>query len=239
MRSKSPIDLPECKNCPGHCHNMLFCDLSDKELDKLSEERGDNFYKKGQVIFYEGNRGHGLYCIYQGKVKVHKLGEEAREQIVRFAKEGDVLGYRSLLGGEPFNATATAMEDSIICYIPRSKFLEVLENNTEFSLKVIRMLAKDLRESEKKLIHITQKPVVERIAEALLILKEKFGLKEDGKTLDVILTRREIGDLAGVTTETTIRTLSELNKKHVLLLNGKRIELVDIPNLLRLANLCD
>ncbi|MCB0429099.1 MAG: Crp/Fnr family transcriptional regulator [Flavobacteriales bacterium] len=218
---------------------MLFCDLSDKELDKLSEERGDNFYKKGQVIFYEGNRGHGLYCIYQGKVKVHKLGEEAREQIVRFAKEGDVLGYRSLLGGEPFNATATAMEDSIICYIPRSKFLEVLENNTEFSLKVIRMLAKDLRESEKKLIHITQKPVVERIAEALLILKEKFGLKEDGKTLDVILTRREIGDLAGVTTETTIRTLSELNKKHVLLLNGKRIELVDIPNLLRLANLCD
>ena len=180
-----------------------------------------------------------MFCVYRGKVKVHKMGEDAKEQIVRFAKEGDVLGYRSLLGDEPYNATATAIEDSIICYIPKSRFLEALGSNSDFSFRTIRMLAHDLKESEKKLINITQKPVVERIAEALLILKEKFGFREDERTLDVVLTRREIGDLAGVTTETTIRTLSDLNKKGILGIHGKRIELVNLPQLIRMANLID
>ncbi len=233
------MNVPLCSECKGHKDNHLFCNLSKGELDTFSEDRADNSYKKGQVIFYEGNRGHGLFCIYEGKVKIHKLGDEGKDQIVRFAKKGDVLGYRSLLGNEPYNATATAIEDSIICYVPKSKFMDVLDNNNDLAFRTIQLLTNDLRESEKKIINITQKPVIERIAEAILILKEKFGLKPDAKTLDVILTRREIADLAGVTTETAIRTLSDLNKKGVLHLNGKQIELVDIPQLIRLANVVD
>ena len=239
MSPKTHIEVPSCDLCKGRERNHLFCNLSKTELDKFSEDKGDNFYKKGQVIFYEGNRGHGLFCIFKGKVKVHKLGEEAKDQIVRFAKEGDVIGYRSLLGDEPYNATATAIEDCVICYVPKSKFLEVLEKNNDLTFRTIQMLTSDLKESEKKIINITQKPVIERISESLLILKEKFGVKEDGVTLDVVLTRREIGDLAGVTTETTIRTLSELNKKGVINLNGRRIELTDSAQLLHLANLSE
>ncbi len=236
---KKQIEVPPCQDCQGRIHNHLFCSLSDKELDVFSANKGGNFYKKGQNIFYEGNRGHGLYCIYSGKVKVHKLGDEAKEQIVRFAKEGEILGYRSLLSDEPYNATATAIEDSVICYVPKSRFLEVLENNSKLTFKTIQLLTRDLKASEKKIINITQKPVLERIAEALLILKEKFGLADDGQTLNVVLTRREIGDLAGVTTETTIRTLSDLNKKGVVRLQGKRIALVNMNQLTHLANLAD
>lgn len=239
MPVKNNIKVPPCEMCEGRRNNALFCHLSYGELERFSEDKGDNFYKKGQVIFYEGNRGHGLYCIYKGKVKVHKLGSEAKEQIVRFAKEGDVLGYRSLLGEEPYNATATAIEDTIVCYLPKSGFLEVLENNNELSFKTIQLLTRDLRDSERKIINITQKPVLERISEALLILREKFGLRADGKTLAVVLTRKEIGDIAGVTTETTIRTLSDLNKKGVVNLNGKKIEFINIPMLVRMANLAD
>ena len=115
--------------------------------------------------------------------------------------------------------------------------MEVLEKNNDLTFKTIQLLTSDLKESEKKIINITQKPVIERISESLLILKEKFGVKEDGITLDVVLTRREIGDLAGVTTETTIRTLSDLKKKGVLNLNGRSIELIDTDQLLFLANL--
>lgn len=237
MQSKIDIEVPSCSECKGRKDNNLFCSLSQNELEKFSEDKADNYYKKGQVIFYEGNRGHGLYCIYKGKVKIHKLGEEGKEQIVRFAKKGDVLGYRSMLGDEPYNATATAIEDCVICSIPKSKFLEVLESNNDLTYKTIQLLTHDLKESEKKIINITQKPVVERIAEALLILKEKFGVMADGKTIDVVLTRKEIGDLAGVTTETTIRTLSDLNKKGILVLSGKRIELANISRLMHLANL--
>lgn len=239
MPLKSHISVPPCTVCQGRKNNQLFCHLSHDELEQFSEEKGDNFYKKGQVIFYEGNRGHGMYCIYKGKVKVHKMGSEAKDQIIRFAKEGDVLGYRSLLGDEPYTATATAIEDTTVCYLPKSKFMEVLEKNNELSYRTIQLLTRDLKESENKIINITQKPVVERIAEAILILKEKFGLRADNKTLAVILTRKEIGDLAGVTTETTIRTLSDLNKKSIINLNGKRIELTNLPQLIRIANIVD
>lgn len=103
----------------------------------------------------------------------------------------------------------------------------------------MQLLSNDLKESEKKIINITQKPVIERISEALLILKEKFGVEADGKTLNITLTRREIGDLAGVSTETTIRTLSELNKRKGLNLNGKQIEFVNLQQLVRLSNVVD
>ena len=239
MRKHVPAKAPLCQDCQRRKHDHIFCDLSHDELAEFSKDRADNFYKKGQIIFYEGNRGHGLFCIYKGKVKIHKLGEEGKEQIVRFAKEGDILGYRSMLGNEPYNATAMAIEDSVICYLPKSHFKNLLESNNDMSYKVIQLLTSDLRQSENRIINITQKPVIERISEALLILIDKFGFQPDGKTLDVVLTRREIGDLAGVTTETTIRTLSDLNKKGVVNLNGKQIELVDKPRLVRIANLID
>lgn len=218
---------------------MLFCNLSTHELDNFSEDRTNNFYKKGQVIFYEGNRGHGIYCIHKGKVKVHKDRDDGREQIVRLARDGELLGYRSLLGDEPYNATATAIEDSVICYVRKNKFLDVVENNVQLTHKVMKLLTGDLKESERKLVSITQKPALERIGEALLILKEKFGLKDDAKTLDIAITRREIGDLAGVSTETTIRILAELNKTSALHLNGKSIELTDLRKLTELANILD
>lgn len=237
MHNKRSFEVPTCKNCQHRLNNKLFCNLPDNELDVLSEDKADNFYKKGQVIFYEGNRGHGLYCVHQGKVKVHKLGDEGKEQIVRLAAKGDVLGYRSLLSNEPYNATATALEDAIICYLPKSKFIEILNNNNDLSFRTIQLLTEDLKKSEEKIINITQKPVMERIAESLLVLKEKFGFREDGKTLDVILTRREIGNIAGVTIETTIRTMSILNKKGVIRLINKQIEIVNLPQLVRLANI--
>ena len=229
---------PSCSCCSPRCTNQLFNTLSKSELHKVSQEKSDNFYKKGDNVFVEGTRGHGLYCVYQGKVKIHKLGAEAKEQIVRFAKEGDVIGYRSLLSNEPYYATATTLEDSVLCYLTKKTFLEMLENNKNLSYNVIQMLTQNLKESEKKIINLKQKPVIQRICESLLILKEKFGLTDDG-FLSVRLSRREIGDLAGVTTETTIRTLSELNKKGIIHLKGKTIQLVDMNKLIQTANIFD
>lgn len=235
---KSP-ELPSCNECLKRKESTLFCSLSHGELNTISSDKHARSYKKGEVIFHEGDRGHGLFCIYEGKVKVHKLGHEAKEQIIRFAKEGEVLGYRSLLGDEPYNATATAIEDCSVCYIPKSRFMEVLEHSPELSFKTIQLLTRDLKNSEKKIVNVTQKPAIERIAEALLVLKKKFGLKADGITLNIILTRREIGDMASVTTETTIRTLSQLNKKGIVGLSGKEIRLIDLSGLIRLARILD
>jgi len=232
---RQSVDIPSCANCGNE--NSIFCCLPNIELDKLSENKDNNFFKKGQVIFYEGNHPHGMYCIYKGKVKISKLGDEGKEQIVRFAGEGELLGYRSSLSNESYKATATAMEDCYICHLPKDKFNEALNNNSKFSLEVIRLLSEDLKKSEQNLINISQKPVRERIAETLINLKKRFGYEDDGKTLSVTLTRREIGDIAGTTTETTIRTLSDFVKDGIIELEGKKIQILDLNKLTRTASL--
>ncbi|MCB0480993.1 MAG: Crp/Fnr family transcriptional regulator [Flavobacteriales bacterium] len=230
------IEICDCNQCENK--TGVFCHLSMEEKDLLSRDKGSNFYKKGQVIFYEDNHPNGLFCIYKGKVKISKFGDEGKDQIVRFANESDVLGYRALLSGDTYRGTATAMEDTYVCHISRSNFFELVGKNNNFSFEIIKLLANDLKNSEQKLVNISQKPVLERIAESLLILKERFGMNENG-ALKVSLTRREIGDMAGVTTETSIRTLSTLKSDGIIELVGKEIRIVNLKELVRTANLCD
>ncbi|MBI3136455.1 MAG: Crp/Fnr family transcriptional regulator [Bacteroidetes bacterium] len=231
------MDIPNCEDCQNK--GGVFSCLSKPDKTILGEDKGNNFYKKGQVIFYEGNHPHGLYCIYNGKVKISKLGDEGKEQIVRISGNADTLGYRSLLCNEPYKATATAIEDSYICYLSKKKFFELLESNNTLCLNTIQLLARELRQSEQQLVDITQKSVRERIAEVLMQLKTKFGVKPDGVTLDIRLTRREIGDMAGVTTETTIRTLSDLNKEGIIHISGKDLQILRPDELHRIANIED
>ena len=230
------VDIGDCKQCKNK--DSLFCKLSTSEKDTISMNKGSNFYKKGQVIFYENNHPNGLFCIYKGKVKISKFGDEGKDQIVRFAGDSDLLGYRALLSGDTYRGTATAMEDTQICHISKSNFFEVMENNNNFSFDLIKLLSHDLKKSEQKLVNISQKPVLERIAESLLILKNRFGMDEEG-IINVVLTRREIGDLSGVTTETSIRTLSSLKKSKIIELIGKKVKIVDMKQLVRTANLYD
>ena len=225
---------PSCTACKEL--NKLFCGLSLIDREVFSKNKRKNIYKKGQVIYYEGNYPQGLFCIFQGQIKISTIGRKGKEQIVKFAGSGGVLGYRALLNDEPYNATATAICDCQVCHISRNTFLDTLESSKHLSLNTIRLLANDLKESEQKLINLSQKPVKERVAEALLLLKKHFGLEEDGKTIGVFLTRREIGDIAGITTETTIRILSELSKEKILKLENKKISILNLPRLVILGN---
>jgi len=228
------ILTPSCTECKEL--NKLFCGLYLSDREVLSQNKRKNIYRKGQVIYYEGNYPQGLFCLFGGKVKISTTGRKGKEQIIKFVGHGQVLGYRALLNDEPYNATATAISDSQVCHISRNAFLDILEKSKQLSLNTIRLLSNDLKESERKLINLSQKPVRERVAEALLLLERHFGFKEDGKTIDVTLTRREIGEFAGITTETTIRILSELSKEKILKLEDKKISILDLPSLFKIGN---
>lgn len=232
---RNVVNIPNCDQCTNR--GGVLCNLSLDGKIELSEQKGSNYYKKGQTIFYEGNHAGNLYCIHRGRVKLSKLGDDGKEQIVRFAKPGDILGYRAMLSNEPYHATATAMEDCYICLIQKSRFNDLLGRNTKLSSDVIQLLSKDLKLAEQLLIDITQKSAKERIAESLILLEKTFGFQEDGKTLAVTLTRSEIADMAATTTETTIRTLSQLSEEGFIDLVGKRIIFKDNKGLERLAGL--
>ncbi|HQY21743.1 MAG TPA: Crp/Fnr family transcriptional regulator [Ignavibacteria bacterium] len=229
---------PSCESCSSR-FKSVFCDLPDEEISQISDSKHCNFYLKGQSLFNEGNHPDGLFCINKGRVKLSQTGFEGKEQIIRLAKDGDVMGYRSLISGETYSASATVMEDSRICIIPKSVFFDLLRKNINLTGKVMKLLADDLKFAQNKITNLAQKPVIERLAEALIMLKEYYGMKEDESYLNITITREEIANIVGTATETTIRLLSELRKEGILELEGKKIKILKNDALLKLANLYD
>lgn len=236
MRKK--IEHPECQYCRVR-YKSVFTELGQVDMQQLNVNKGCNFYKKDQIIFTEGTFPHGLYCVNGGKIKVAKTGEGGREQIVRLAKEGDILGYRALLSGDKYACSATVIEDSTVCFIPKEVFFELIEKNASLSLQVLKLLSHDLKKAENKITDLAQKPVRERLAEALLFLKETYGFEKDMATINVSFTREEIANIVGTATETAIRLLSEFKQDRIIELKGKRIKILDHQKLLQTANIFD
>ena len=210
-------------------------DASVAEFDKL---KTSNTYKRKQIVFYEGNMPYGLHCIYSGKVKVYKTGSEGREQIVRIAGPGDILGYRALFANEPYSATAEALEDAMICFIDKNAFFPILAKNPGTALNIIKKLSVELREAEDKVKDFAQKSARERMAELLLMLQTTYGKKTSkGPVIDLLLSREEMADMIGTTQETAIRLLSEFKSDKMIDMDGRKITILDAPALSEVANL--
>lgn len=231
-------DHTECRFCnkyPGE----VFSAASPAHIAEIANVKQCMIYKKGQVIFQEGAHPYGIYCINTGKVKLSHSGDEGREQIIRLVKPGDLIGYKALISNEPYTATATVLEDSAVCFIPRDVFLQILQKDNALSLKMMQILTSELRRAELKITHLAQKPVRERLAETLLTLKETYGVEDDGQTINVTLSREEIANLVGTATESAIRLLSEFRKEKVIDLPGKKIRILQLQKLINMANLQD
>jgi len=217
----------------------IFNDLRNEDVLWLNQHKGHMFYKKGKIIFSEGQRPAGIFIVYSGKVKIQKTGASAREQIVRLAKDGDVLGYRSLVSGNNYNATAETLEDSMLCFLSKETFFSLLTNNPSVSMNLLKLLSENLGAAETKVVEITQKPTRHRIAEALLLLKEMYGLDTDNQTLNVVMIREDIANIAGMATETAIRILYELRDDGIIDLKGKKIGILNFSKLLKESQLQD
>lgn len=233
MGKKQALNIPTCNACANG--NNLICHLSHGQQAALSEFKLEAVFRKGSVIFREGDRPNGLFCIHKGKVKVTKLTNSGREQVVRLSKEGEILGYRALFAGEEYTATATALEDCEICQLSKERFYELMTANPEFNRAILQMLAQDVRRAEDTWTDQNQKGAKARVAEAILYLYRKFGTEADGRTLSVSLSRQDIADLAGVASETAIRSLSFLDAEGILGLEGKVIRILNMHSLEQLS----
>lgn len=224
-----------CETCEvrGRC---IFSDLESCFLDEISAHKNTNIYKKGSIIFHENNYPLGLFGIYDGKVKVFKTGESGKEHILRLAREGDVLGYRSLVSGEKYEVSAMAIEDTQICFIPKQTFMDTLRNSGNLTGRVMELLSLDLKAAETKIADLAQKTVKERVAETILMLKQFYGLEEDEATISVSLSREDLANLVGTATETLIRSLSEFKQNEIIALKGKKISILKPKILQRIAN---
>jgi CRP/FNR family transcriptional regulator len=227
-----------CHECPARPLS-IFCDLSKDEINNISTIKTVTVYKKKSVIFHQGGLPHGIYTVNSGKVKIYQVTENGKEQIVRMARKGDVLGYRALITGDKYTCTAEVIEESNICFIPKSVFFEMSDKNGSISNNLLKLLSHDLKRAESKITTLVEKPVRERLAEALLFLKEIYGFEKDGATLNVILTREEIANIVGTSKETAIRLLTDLKDENIVQFEGKKIRIADMKTLKNLACITD
>ncbi|SRR6056297_2527362 len=232
MKTVDPI--PKCQECAKE-ENSIFKYLTPEECEMLDETKVCNFYKRGSIIYHEGNRTNGFYCIHKGVVKIYKTGIDGREQIVAFAKKGDIIGYRSIISGELACSSAKVIEDSILCFIPGESLISLVKTNGNFSLAVVKQTCKELGEANSYITDIAQKTVRERLAEVLLDLKDTFDLDNEG-ILQISLTREELANIVGTATESVIRLLSEFKNDRLIELSGRRIKILDVKRLQKISN---
>lgn len=234
----SAYDSSTCQTCAQR-FKSIFCKAKEEYVATINEQKICNTYKKGQVLFHEGSYPFGVYCINDGKIKLSHQGDDGKEQIVRLLNSGDVLGYRALLSGDRYGASAVALEDTKVCFIPKEIFVTALKNDTGLAFEMMKLLSDELHKTEVKLTHLAQKPIRERLAETLLFIKETYGFEADGTTLNVRLSREEIANLVGTATESTIRLLSDFKKDGMVELDGKKIKILKHQLLVQTANLQD
>lgn len=182
--------------------------------------------KKGHQFIMEGAPVNGLFFVLKGKVKVFRTGINGREQIVRFAKEGEIIGHRGFGTEEYYSIGAIALEDTLLCYFSKNNLQEALYKTPEFTYDMMLFYANELNKSESKVKSLSQMTVRERVIDSLLYIHRKFGANKG--FFNVVLSRKEYADYAGTTEEQVIRTFSMLKKENLIIAKGKRIGINNI-----------
>ena len=209
--------------------------LSKEDYNKYIKAKKTVFFNKGEALFEEGSDVDGIYFIENGTAKLYKLGFNRKEQILRFIKEGDIIGYRALLIDEAYQATAEAMSDLQAIFIPSDVFLHLLEVDSQLSYTMLQKISFELGESSNTVTFLAQKTVRERLAEVLLLLEQKLGTDPEG-FIKISLTREEIANLIGTATESAIRLISEFKQDDYIAVEGRNIKILNHEKLKKLGH---
>ena len=206
----------------------IFSALDGNELKELSDLAVERRYGPNEVIFWEGDVSEWFYIVAEGEVKVSKLASTGKEIILSFFGKGEIFGEVAVFEDKPYPVSATAVAETRLLGIRKADFINFLIKQPEIAMKIIGILSSRLRESQSRLRDFAGERVEQRLARMLLMLSEKLGTT-------VSFTRQELSDMAGTTTETTIRILSQW-KDHGLIRSVRgQIFIADEPRLKLLA----
>ncbi len=213
-------DCCDVKSC-------FFCKACTSEwLELVAIHKKNVLYKKGEIIFKEGQPVEGIWFLYSGKVKVHKPWGEQKELIIRFAAKGDVVGHRGMGTSNTYPVSATALEPTITCFINTAFFLSSLKMNPELTYRLMMFYAQELQATEHRMRNLVQMDMKGRIADSLLTIQSQFGKNEEGNT-NMIISRQDLASFAGTSYESMFRILNELVHDNVIELIDRNIKIVD------------
>lgn len=221
--------MPEVSCDLNSCFLCTHCIPEWKEVIRIKKKT--LLFKKGQAIIREGEERKGIYFVYSGIAKVSKQWGEDKELILRFARPGEILGYRGLTDDPNYPISAIAVIPTEVCFIPNDFLETLLHTNISFTYHLLRVFAAELHQAEKRMRDLAHRDVKGRIALALQEFITLFGLDADNY-ITLPLNRQDIASYAGTTYETVFKFLTELTRAEILSTSGKNIQ-VNQPEGLR------
>jgi CRP-like cAMP-binding protein/CheY-like chemotaxis protein len=221
-------------NSPGEVSSFFSKTRELKEFQKLSENRPVRTFRKKEFLFMEGQTPNDLYYIEKGKVKTYKSNSDGKELITGIHKEGDFLGYVSLLEDKIYAENAEVLEDARIMIIPKSDFLTLIYSSKDVTRKFIKMLSSNLEVLENRLLEIAYQSVRQRVAGALLTINDRFS--SSGEDALITITRRDIASIVGTATESLNRTLADFKEEGLIEISGDGLKITNKSKLERLLH---
>ncbi|WP_405223985.1 response regulator [Dokdonia sp. Asnod1-B02] len=219
-------------------NNILKEEPVAKEEDSLrslnelknffDDEGGELSFNKGALIYKEGEHSNMIYLILKGVVKTHKMDESGKELITGLLKADDFLGFTSFIDNIAYLESATAIEDTIVVGVSKNELKEVLEKSKNVSLELMELLTDNLAEIKGQLLQMAYSSVRKKTAQTILQFAVILNKKpEEG----IKIARNDLASVAGIATESLIRTLSGFKKEGLIEIEGRNIRLIDVEGL--------
>lgn len=211
----------------------LFAELSEPELRHCAEIAHERRYKKHEVIFHAGDHGSVFFILKSGSVRVTIEDRDGREAILQIFYPRDFFGEMALLDDWRRSATVLAMERTVALVIEKQHFLTLLQRIPQLAMHLVHILCRRLRKANERIASLAFFDASGKVAKVFLDLTAEQGIQTArGLALDLNMTRQEIANLAGVSRETLTRTLNEYQKAGVMMVERRRITILN-PTLLR------
>ena len=217
--------------------HSILTELPPQDAKIITAHMSDQNYSKGEIIFREGSFPSGIFFIRNGKVKKYKVDSLQREQIIYVANTGELIGYHALLSEERYPDSASALEDSLIAFIPKEDFLEALSTSKILSQRLLKLLSHEFTVFANSVTLFAQRNVRERLATQLVVMREKYKENyQPGMDVEINLSRDDLASLVGTARENVVRVLKEFKEEGSIKTKGRKIVVTDIQKLLKIAN---
>lgn len=211
--------------------------LSETDYQELISKQPKQKYKKGEIIYKEGVMPAGLFFIHQGKIKKYKVDQYGREHVLYIVNREELVGYHAILAEERYTDSASALQSSVISFIPQETFIEVLHNSALFARHLLKLMSQEITVFSNKLSIFGQRTAVERLAIALIILREKFKIDTpDDAAITIDISRNDLAAIAGIAKENVIRLLKEFKSEGIIQTEGRQILVTDVRKLVQRSN---
>jgi len=214
----------------------ILSSLSQSDWEKVKHLFIEKHFGKDEYIFFEGDPSSWIGVVLEGRVKMIKHSENGKDVVLDLIAPGEMLGEMAAFNGEPYPATAQAMEPTVVAIIHQDDYLRLLKQYPALALRMIEELGRRLREAQETIKSMAVERVERRIARILLKLAATTGLSsEEGIVIELPLTRQDIAEMAGTTVETAIRTMSKFRKRGLVQTKRGRVTILQPHELVKIA----